>query len=401
MLIRRIRFQSRSDTDSFTRRCTPAGRFVIIVRIDRDLRQQVRHSGTSIYRRVIIRRLRSPESCSDRDRPTASPPQIVPSQARLHLFAANVASVHPEHPELTRLLAKRNDVLLRADFCPGAHSIRDRAVARGELTRLFPRTYVRTTRLTEPWVRWAAALRYAGNCAALSFVTGLQFWRLMPPSPGAVHITIGSDRQLRGGRGLVVHRRTGFRPEPPLALRRDGLVAAVLERCVVESWPVLPATLQREPVICAIQSRRTTPARLRAEAATLPRLPGRRALLDLVGVLDVGCASELEIWGHLHVFTGPDFAHLRRQFAVHIGRRTVYLDLADEATMVAIELDGAAYHDDTLARERDRRRDALLATLGWLTLRFSSRRLRREPGAARREALQTMAVRRAQLGRGS
>lgn len=170
---------------------------------------------------------------------------------------------------------------------------------------------------------------------------------------------------------------------------------------MVESWPVLPATLRREPVICAIQSRRTTPARLRAEAATLPRLPGRRALLDLVGVLDIGCASELEIWGHLHVFTGPDFAHLRRQLAVHIGRRTVYLDLADEATMVAIELDGAAYHDDTLARERDRRRDALLATLGWLTLRFSSRRLRREPGAARREALQTMAVRRAQLGRGS
>src|SRR5664280_2807275 len=149
------------------------------------------------------------------------------------LFAANVASVHPE---LARLLAKRNDVLLRADFRPGAHSILDRAVARGELTRLFPRTYVRTTRLTELWVRWAAALRYAGNCAALSFVTGLQFWRLMPPSPGAVHITIGGDRQLRGGRGLVVHRRTGFRPEPPLALRRDGLVAAVLERCVVEIW---------------------------------------------------------------------------------------------------------------------------------------------------------------------
>src|SRR5664280_1211810 len=111
--------------------------------------------------------------------------------------------------------------------------------------------------------------------------------------------------------------------------------------------------------------------------------------------------DRLEIWGHLHVFTGPDFAHLRRQFAVHIGRRTVYLDLADEATMVAIELDGAAYHDDTLARERDRRRDALLATLGWLTLRFSSRRLRREPGAARREALQTMAERRPPGGSGA
>src|SRR5664280_1401769 len=168
------------------------------------------------------------------------------------LFAANVASVHPEHPGCWRSGTTYSCVQTSAP----AHSTLDRAVARGELTRLFPRTYVRTTRLTEPWVRWAAALRYAGNCAALSFVTGLQFWRLMPPSPGAVHITIGGDRELRGGRGLVVHRRTGFRPEPPLALRRDGLVAAVLERCVVESWPVLPATLRREPVICAIQSRR-------------------------------------------------------------------------------------------------------------------------------------------------
>lgn len=101
------------------------------------------------------------------------------------------------------------------------------------------------------------------------------------------------------------------------------------------------------------------------------------------------------------MFDGPDFARLRRQLPVQVGQRTVYLDLADEATMVAIELDGAAYHDDALARERDRRRDALLATLGWVTLRFSSRRLHRDAEAVRHETRQTMAVRRAQLRRGS
>jgi very-short-patch-repair endonuclease len=42
---------------------------------------------------------------------------------------------------------------------------------------------------------------------------------------------------------------------------------------------------------------------------------------------------------------------------------------------VNIELDGAKYHFAPIHRERDMRRDAALAKLGWLTLRFSHDRL--------------------------
>ena len=55
---------------------------------------------------------------------------------------------------------------------------------------------------------------------------------------------------------------------------------------------------------------------------------------------------------------------------------------------MAVELDGAAFHGSADARERDTRRDVALAALGWVVLRFSYRRLTREPEGCRREILQ-------------
>ena len=64
---------------------------------------------------------------------------------------------------------------------------------------------------------------------------------------------------------------------------------------------------------------------------------------------------------------------------------TMYLDAAVPGLMVAVELDGAAFHGSPEARERDTRRDVALAGLGWVVLRFSYRRPTREPEACRRE----------------
>nr|WP_275586007.1 DUF559 domain-containing protein [Geodermatophilus sabuli] len=76
---------------------------------------------------------------------------------------------------------------------------------------------------------------------------------------------------------------------------------------------------------------------------------------------------------------------------------TVYLDAAVPELRVAVELDGAAFHGSAAARERDTRRDVALAALGWVVLRFSYRRLTREPDACRREILQVCRARRALL----
>ncbi|MFC0505742.1 DUF559 domain-containing protein [Micromonospora costi] len=58
-----------------------------------------------------------------------------------------------------------------------------------------------------------------------------------------------------------------------------------------------------------------------------------------------------------------------------------------------MELDGATSHGDLRQREVDLRRDALLATVGILVVRFSHHRLVREPEAVRRETLALLAAR--------
>ena len=107
-------------------------------------------------------------------------------------------------------------------------------------------------------------------------------------------------------------------------------------------------------------------------------------LLDLIAG---GCESELEIWGVTNVIPGPP--HLPQwvqQFSVRLGDgRSIRLDAAYPEARVAVELDGAAIDGSRHARERDLRRDAALAALGWVVLRFSYARLMSDPEGCRRE----------------
>ncbi|NJP34410.1 DUF559 domain-containing protein [Micromonospora thermarum] len=169
---------------------------------------------------------------------------------------------------------------------------------------------------------------------------------------------------------------------------------ARLEAALVGSWPLLPLAERHGPVIRAVNDRLTTPDRLRAALAPVPRLPGRTALRTLLTRLADGCRSPLEIWGHEHVFVGPGMPEFHRQFRLRLDRRTVYLDLYAERERVDIELDGATAHGNPRQREIDLRRDALLATAGILTVRFSHRRLVHEPDEVRRETLAILASRR-------
>ncbi|BCJ56794.1 hypothetical protein Jiend_02160 [Micromonospora endophytica] len=137
----------------------------------------------------------------------------------------------------------------------------------------------------------------------------------------------------------------------------------------------------------------TTPGRLRMALQSVPKLIDRAALKKLLTRLADGCRSPLEIWGHEHVFTGPGMPEFRRQARIRIGQRTMYLDLLAERERVNIELDGATTHGNLRDREIDLRRDALLATVGILVVRFAHRRLTHEPDEVRRETLAILARR--------
>ena len=76
-----------------------------------------------------------------------------------------------------------------------------------------------------------------------------------------------------------------------------------------------------------------------------------------------------------------------QQRPVFVAGERYLLDVAYEEVMLAVELDCAALHGSRRQRESDIRRDALLATVGWQTLRYGYSRMTREPEACRRDIL--------------
>jgi very-short-patch-repair endonuclease len=91
----------------------------------------------------------------------------------------------------------------------------------------------------------------------------------------------------------------------------------------------------------------------------------------------------------------PYFVQQRR---VSVGAEMFLLDAAYDEVKLAVEMDGAAWHGSREQRERDIRRDALLATIGWQTLRFGYRRLTTAPEGCRRDILAAYNARRRLFG---
>jgi very-short-patch-repair endonuclease len=270
-----------------------------------------------------------------------------------------------------------------------------RWVAAGRLKRLHPGVYA----LPDAAGSWRSQLEAAVHATGgvVSHRSALALWDLVPVS-GPVHITVDHTRSGRGGAGVVLHRTRELRD----TIRRvDGLPVSCVERAVVDSWG-RPAGLSRAELraaaIGAVRRRLCLPGQLSDEAERRPCLPGRRALIQLIGLLADGCQSELEIWGCLHVLRAPGMPGFVQQRRICVGREIFVLDAAYEEVQLAVEMDGAAWHGSREQREKDIRRDALLATIGWQTVRFGYRRLTGAPEGCRREVLAAYNARRRLFG---
>lgn len=292
-----------------------------------------------------------------------------------------------------RAVLDRGGVAARSDVVGGVGSDAvEWAVATGQVRRPLPRTLLLPGAGEERRLERLAALAYGGSGATLSHLTALDLWGLPVPERDETHVLVVHERRPRRGTpscalpdleaGLVLHRSRHF----PITVARGGLTVVALERAVVESWPLLVADEARAPVLVAVRERRTTTRRLRRELANHSRLAGRRALHQLLDLVEDGCHSELELWGHRTVFTGPEFATFERQVPTRILGRAAYLDMFDQVAALDIELDGRKYHSSPRQREADLARDAALAEEGIQTLRFSHERLTVDPASCRQQA---------------
>ena len=269
-------------------------------------------------------------------------------------------------------------------------------VTGGRLVRLAPGVLAVPEAAPRWRVRVAAAL--SRRDAVASHGTALALWELVSPPAGPVHVTVGGSCSGRGSPGIVRHRSSAA-----VADRRrvDGLPVTSVERAVVDSWGSAGPPSRHEvraAAITAVRRRLCRPADLARELDASTRLAGRAELADLVRLLADGCRSELEIWGCLRVLRAPGMPAFTQQRRVTVGRETFFLDAAYGDAMLAVEMDGAAWHGSSRQRESDIRRDSLLATAGWQTLRFSYRRLTGSPDACRHDLLAVYRARRRLLG---
>jgi very-short-patch-repair endonuclease len=257
-----------------------------------------------------------------------------------------------------------------------------RWTAQGTLVRLQPGVYA-TSAAAELWaVRVEAAVLSRGGVA--SHRTALALWGLVPPG-GPIHVTVEPARSNRHSAGVVLHRASELHD----AIRRvNGVPLTCVERTLIDTWGrpgslTLPTV--RASAITAVRRRMCRPQDLTTELDRRPQLRARSSLTELVRLLAAGCQSELEIWGCLNVLRAPGMPRFTLQHRVVVSGRTFFLDAACEEAKLAVELDGAAWHGSREQRERDIRRDALLATAGWQTLRFSFARLTGSPEGCRHE----------------
>lgn len=265
----------------------------------------------------------------------------------------------------------------------------DHEIRRGRLVRVVPRVYARPWDADLPGIAERAALAAIPGPAVVSHMSALAKWRLCPP-PDALHISVEGTAKHGLGDRVVAHR---VRHVPPF-LPVDGVPTARREYAAVASWPMLSGSDQRAPVLVGIRERLFTLDALTSAVDAIGRQPGLAQLRSLVGAISAGCHSELELWGYLHVFDVPGLRGARRQLPVRVGGHTYYLDQAYEAELVAVELDGRAYHASAEHWERDIRRDLALATIGWQTIRLSHRPLTTDVAGCRRDVLSVLATRR-------
>jgi hypothetical protein len=266
-----------------------------------------------------------------------------------------------------------------------------RWLAAGRLVRLHP-GWVTLPELAEDWtVRAHAATGYTGG--VLSHMSALAVHGLVDTEVTRLDVTVPVVHRIESSRWLRVHRSR----RPCAVLPARGLPATDVARSLVDTWGEAHCVramrgydgVARDAVLRATRERRVTPTELAAELPAVPRLPGRAALVELLGLAAAGVQSHLEILGFRALADVPGLPRPQLQYRLVLPDGPIRIDAAWPEAKLAVEFDGAAFHGDPRARQRDLRRDAALAALGWLVLRFTYADITERPG---RCAAQVLAV---------
>jgi hypothetical protein len=297
---------------------------------------------------------------------------------------------------IDQLLRRQHGLATRRELLAVAPTgVVDNHIASGRLQRVFPHVYTARGNPAGGDRRLRAAVMCAGGLALISHTTALALHGVREHA-GPVHLTIDESRRRAGHRDLVVHRRVDLADAARASIR--GLPVTTLPDSLVDAWPLLPRAERRPTLVDAARDQHLDVGALRQAAARRPNIGGHRDLALAVELVADGVRSELEALGVLTVFRHRSLPRSRGQLAVECPDGvTRHLDRAWKEAMLAVELDGAAFHSSPQQRADDLARDAILASMGWLVLRFTYAEVLRDPDGVRAKVLAVLRIRMAQL----
>jgi very-short-patch-repair endonuclease len=245
--------------------------------------------------------------------------------------------------------------------------------------------------------RFLAAVLACGQDAFLSHFSAAALERLMTWEQRHVEVTVVGWSTARRP-GLRVHRARALDPRD--VDRRHGIPVTTPARTLLDLAGVLPAHVLRRVVRQALGDRRVTEAQLVDVLTRANGHRGAKVLADLVASGPAPTRSALED-ALLDLVRGAGLPEPQVNAELVLDGRRVVPDLRWPQQRLVVEADGAAWHDNRVARVADAERQALLEAHGERVLRVTWQQTTRQPqqtlarirvalaeGAARAEAAQ-------------
>jgi very-short-patch-repair endonuclease len=260
------------------------------------------------------------------------------------------------HPQLEAALQDDAGLVLRREHPALAEAIKreHRAAA---LVRVLPGVYLASGLADDIAHRVRALTRYDPDAVVTGAAAARLTWWPELPVP---LISAYRHTDCRPAEGFEWRRG---RPEPAAAA--GHFAGAALQ--VLDLIPLLGSLAVDE----ALRRRAVSLAQLQEALSLTPGRVGnqlrREVLVD----------SRDEPWSpaerEFHrVLRAEGLTGWKTNFRVRIQGRTYYLDVALPELSLGFEIDGFEHHDTRAAFERDRARDALLATQVWHVVRISA-----------------------------
>jgi hypothetical protein len=282
----------------------------------------------------------------------------------------------------------------------GSRAVAAGHVTRGALhgpqfTRLLPDVHVAASVLVDPVVRALAAWELVGATGIIAGYSAAELHGAACAHPDApAEVLLVPPHQRRSRPGLRVHRdRLG--PDDVTEVGGLRLTTPLRTAYDLARWaPNVP-----EAVVGVDALVRHAAVRLDELCEYASRRGGARAVRQLRAALQLsrhGADSPMETRVRL-ALVGHGLPEPVLQHPVAVGGRTLWLDLAYPAVLLAIEYDGAEHRTAERAR-RDLVREAQLARAGWTVLRFSAAEVMRRPEEVAARVRHELALRERALG---